>query len=514
MSLAVALQSVLYYVVACSPCRQCAYQRRRKREAAQMTQRQTDAGAPGLYRHPSPFSTNIYWRDELAMGPGPPQKRSGKDTKASSQRRLMTAGPGSSMESSAASQGDVLSVVAANVPADSRDWYIRRHQREDEMLWGRESRSDSSTRRHSIVAGSSVGLTGLPRTGTTSPDLYYVAKNLPAGISHPPIVSAQPTNRSDARWMLQPPPSAKIMNGKVLPNRDRSDSGGSGRRSLGDFGLGRQLSRRLIEQSLELTASASCEGSQKRPREVRFLQDRCPPETLPAHDGQVLIDTTAPATEPGGGMFAGTRRSTTADKENVAPAAVDSGVPPSMQVLQELVPPRTSLDKRARAAETCSTSLPRSILPLRTVPNRSSQPDLSRTLSRSCASSAPRGHLNLDFKFPDPKALRVWDDEHNNNNTTNKNNNSDNDDNDDNDDGADKGNTANTTHGDDTVAETDERERFYDAVSENNSISSTESRRIENMPRARTAKRRSKSSSSSARRRGRPPDWVIGRLVD
>jgi hypothetical protein len=44
------------------------------------------------------------------------------------------------------------------------------------------------------------------------------------------VVSSQPANRSATRWMLQPPPSAKIMNGKeraVESLRSRSDSGNS-----------------------------------------------------------------------------------------------------------------------------------------------------------------------------------------------------------------------------------------------------------------------------------------------
>jgi hypothetical protein len=206
-----------------------------------------DVAESGLYRHPSPFTTNIYWREEMALGPGPPQKRSGKEGKGS-QRRLLSAGPGSSLDSrhryrsggrgmgGGGGGGDGASVSDAQPESRGgsgfhHDWWYKRHQREDEVLWGSEpARRDGSRgqRRRSIAEGSSVGVTGMGRadTGSTSPESYYVARNPPVNALHPPIVRTPPTNRNETRWMLQPPPKACVMNGKEQRvSRDRCDSG-------------------------------------------------------------------------------------------------------------------------------------------------------------------------------------------------------------------------------------------------------------------------------------------------
>ncbi|KAI9886552.1 MAG: hypothetical protein M1823_001664 [Watsoniomyces obsoletus] len=228
MSMFVALQSVLYYVVACSPCRQCAYRRRRKREASlakRQRKNELETDEPGLYRHPSPFSTNIYWREELAMGPGPPQKKSSKESKGNhsqqQQRRLITAGTGSSLGSATTTtihgESSTSTMIGSSLERTSvQDRYYERHQREDEVLWGYgglgnlEGRPDSERR----------GGGGGRARGTTSPETY--SRNPPVNELHPPIVSSQPTTRSESRWMLQPPPSARVMSGKAWASQLQS----------------------------------------------------------------------------------------------------------------------------------------------------------------------------------------------------------------------------------------------------------------------------------------------------
>lgn len=264
MSLGVAIQSVIYYIAACSACHKYTYRRRRKREAAQAKadNAQIETEEPGLYKHPSPFSTNIYWREELALGPGPPQRKSGKkDEKGSSSRQLLTAGAGSSLGSSAGgTPGDSTEVAIPHHRLSGEGWNRRRYQREDEALWGHDDdhslNRPSTTRseRRGSNVGSSVGVVGV---GPPRKENYYVARNPPVNELHPPVVSTQPANRSETRWMLQPPPSAKIMNGKERAtgsNRSRSDSGNShGKRAEADGehnGLGRQLGERLMEEKV------------------------------------------------------------------------------------------------------------------------------------------------------------------------------------------------------------------------------------------------------------------------
>ncbi|KAI9796483.1 MAG: hypothetical protein M1833_006151 [Piccolia ochrophora] len=223
MSLLVAAQSVIYYVVACTSCRQSAYQRRRKREAAQtkLEKQRIETEQPHLYAHPTPFSTNIYWQEEIGLGPGPPQKKNGKDKKGP---RGVSA---SATESSVVSSGCGSLGGAPEQPVHEQlsgdNWNRRRYQREDELLWGHDF---SRPLRHgSAAAGSSTGAPGIDRTTTSSSEkYYYTARNPPLNELHPPVVSTPATNGETLQWMLQPPPNARIMNGKERANRLRNDS--------------------------------------------------------------------------------------------------------------------------------------------------------------------------------------------------------------------------------------------------------------------------------------------------
>lgn len=192
-----------------------------------------------MYRHPSPFSTNIYWRDEMALGPGPPQKRrGGKDSKGN-QRQLVTAGTESSKDSNdgcskGPSRGGGPSLETAGHGV--RHWYRQHYQREDEYLWGNsfDQTAGGTGRRRSGVRGSSVGLTGIGCPGTASSEPYYYSRSPPLTELHPPVVNVHPMNAEAMMWMLQPPPSAKIMNGKSLASRGRSRTDSGKSRNAGD----------------------------------------------------------------------------------------------------------------------------------------------------------------------------------------------------------------------------------------------------------------------------------------
>ncbi|KAI9845335.1 MAG: hypothetical protein M1837_004957 [Sclerophora amabilis] len=263
MSLGVALQSVAYYVFACAPCHKCAYRRRRKREAAQAQHQQgnLEVGEQGLYQHPSPFSTNLYWREEMNLGPGPPEKKKNGNNR---NQRALTAGTESSTGSSAAvSQGDTASPLELHLTADERlsgdNWNRRRYQREDEDLWGHDRNvSDTADpQSHGPGGGSSVGVIGVGKGQRKMPENYHVARNPPVNELHPAVVSTQPTAKKELKWMLQPPPSVHVMSGKMRINRSRSDSGGS--RKGEEQNLGRQVGERLLEAKIRRGAPSTSE---------------------------------------------------------------------------------------------------------------------------------------------------------------------------------------------------------------------------------------------------------------
>ncbi|KAI4179198.1 MAG: hypothetical protein L6R41_007987 [Letrouitia leprolyta] len=230
-------QSAVFYYVSCAPCNELAHRRRRRKGAARS--KTENEMQQGLYPHPSPFSTNIYWREEMSLGPGPPQKRRDRDkerqqrakermTSNECTRDLVTgssAETGTSTLDTTTTSSSVQGVVELEQERQSGDnWNRRRYQREDEFLWGIDSASEAE-------------------------DNYCTARNPAVNDLHPPVVSTHPTNPSETRWMLQPPPSARVMEGKERATRSRSGSGGSnGSSRRGEIGLGRQIGEKMVEK--------------------------------------------------------------------------------------------------------------------------------------------------------------------------------------------------------------------------------------------------------------------------
>ncbi|KAL8759629.1 MAG: hypothetical protein Q9184_003554 [Pyrenodesmia sp. 2 TL-2023] len=234
-------QSAVFYYVSCAPCSQMAYRRRRRKGAAR-----SRLGTPieeGLYPHSSPFSTNVYWREEMALGPGPPLKKKdrererqqrarGERTNRGSSRELVTGNStdtGTSSVDTMVARSSLQGVAEMEQERKSEDgWNRRRYQREDEFLWGLDA---GNRDRHAFS------------------NQYCTVRNPEVNDLHPPVVSTAPTHRSETRWMVQPPPSAKVMEGKERANRSRSGSGGSnGSSRRGEMGLGRQIGERMVEE--------------------------------------------------------------------------------------------------------------------------------------------------------------------------------------------------------------------------------------------------------------------------
>jgi hypothetical protein len=272
MSIEVALQSVAFYVLSCTTCAKINHRRkakiRAKKERAEKHALETEQ--PGLYRHPSPFSTNPYWDEEITMGPGPPKKKAEKN---SSQAALNPAGPESSYANSytmSSTTGTASSPTAIEESRTSEEgWNRKRYQREDEALWGHDTPGPGQRIFDAIArAGSTAGrlLEGRLNKGTGSDDennprSYYLAKNPPVNDLHPPVVSTQPASRDETRWMLQPPPPAKVMEGKERV-RTRAVSAGSSRKGLDGSPLSRPVTDKLDEvkeQRIETVKSSEAE---------------------------------------------------------------------------------------------------------------------------------------------------------------------------------------------------------------------------------------------------------------
>ena len=236
-------QSAVFYYVSCAPCSKLNSRRKRRSESrrAKVKKAATEEGLPGLYRHPSPFCTNIYWREEMALGPGPSPRKGNRDSRnrAGSSRECNTGELGSSAGGSSADTTlAVDSIHGAEMEQDrisEEGWNRQRYQRADELLWGDDNEN-------------SISQSGVSRSGTTGSVSYHTARNPAVNDLHPPVVSTQPTHRCEIKWMLQPPPSAKIMEGKERAKRSRSGSGdshGSSKKGVDSTNLGRQIGERL-----------------------------------------------------------------------------------------------------------------------------------------------------------------------------------------------------------------------------------------------------------------------------
>ncbi|KAK4128169.1 hypothetical protein N657DRAFT_562345 [Parathielavia appendiculata] len=299
MSYLAAAQSALFYFLACTPCNQLQHQHRTRQQAKREREikERIVMEQPHLYRHPDPYHTNPYWDEEIRMGPSLPKKRRGSEgiSKTLSQRRLTAAsrdgrpsiGTGSSVVVSMSEMGSIASPRSStnpfNVPgiasdptvvheedptsptlsktvsiSTSADWNVKRYQREDEELWGEES-TWSGHKLMDVIkqAGSTAGRymeskLGLEKQVTDEDryNFYFTPRNPPVNDYHPPVVSSKPAHKDALRWMLQPPPPAKVMEGKVPVTRSSSMASAASRKTFSSrdaSSLGRLVGERAVE---------------------------------------------------------------------------------------------------------------------------------------------------------------------------------------------------------------------------------------------------------------------------
>lgn len=280
MSLPVAIQSVLYYILSCSTCNKVIHRRKAKVRAQKdrAEKAKIEDEQPGLYRHPSPFRTNPYWDEEIALGPNFTGKK--KDSKTESTKALNGNGNGngngSSITSTNTGSGAISLQATRTVTTATTEgtasrisgegWNRKLYQRENEPLWGFDTPSPSQRIKDALArAGSTAGrlfeLTSPNHHNSTSDEEdsddesgnegrgrnkarnYYLGRNPPVNDLHPPVVTTTPASRAETSWMLQPPPSAKVMEGKervgTASLRSRADSNCSSRK-MGGKGMGVQ----------------------------------------------------------------------------------------------------------------------------------------------------------------------------------------------------------------------------------------------------------------------------------
>ncbi len=277
-------QSAVFYYVTCTPCAEAADRRKRKKEAIRARSLRekeqsetivTDQPRPFL--QPTAFSTNPGWAEELALGPGPPPRRRGGHRTAT-HHRIDSWDTGA--HSGQDDEQDVMPTPSQRISKmgskhiGDRWNRMMRYQREDEPLWGEDVEA----------RGSSVGISGQVKADSRTSSKYYIPRVPPVNDLHPPIVSG-PKSRAETRWMLQPPPSARVMSGKERSSRTagppvdyasmRMDSEKStSRRSVHTHALP-PLATELVSESPE-SSPASPVRSAKTPKPAEQALPRPP----------------------------------------------------------------------------------------------------------------------------------------------------------------------------------------------------------------------------------------------
>src|SRR2546421_5328777 len=313
-------QSAIFYYATLSPCMEYNHKRKRRKEAkaAGRERAALELSQPDMIRQPMAFTTNRYWAEEIEAGPGPPKGRRRDslagdlaqiNTKTNGMQKLSNKGkqksafannpttvtfiePGPSGASSSSesiepqvrtqrpsmdmkqSAFDTLKgTIRSSLSPETWNW--KRYEREDEPLWGLNDamsrmwdRARPSHNRSSSSGGPSEHRRSLSRgrrrADTADSDRYVYdysrARHPEVNDLHPPVVSQLPATKAEVAWMLQPPPSRAVMEGKARPGAEDM----SLRRPLAAIGASKETDegrrawaakdRRGITERIEKTA--------------------------------------------------------------------------------------------------------------------------------------------------------------------------------------------------------------------------------------------------------------------
>ena len=220
------VQSAIFYYVSCSPFLEYKYKKKRRKEA-QTSREEVITTQPGALRQPHAFQTNEQWAEELMLGPGPPKPWKPDELLQKVKQKLaptpVEVAPRPSLERGRPSMDRRISGAIVTVKDTIKQslypdkWNWKRYDREDEFGLG-----DKVTRIWDrVTTMHNEEPIGRRRAHTNDSDRDYTRGRMPAiNDLHPPVVSQLPATKDEAAWMLLPPPSAAVMNGKSRPGEE------------------------------------------------------------------------------------------------------------------------------------------------------------------------------------------------------------------------------------------------------------------------------------------------------
>lgn len=224
------VQSAIFYYVSCAPVIEYKHKQQRRKEA-KLAQKEVVTQQPGLIQQPRAFQTNPQWKEEVLLGPGPPKGWEPHAILRDAKKKFKRGADQPADDEPAPGRPSLehrMSSAIENVKGTLRTslhperWNWKRYDREDEFLG---SFSTTMTRMWDKMAAS-VGHHGddmpagyMKRINTNESDkIDYTRGHVPAvNDLHPPVVSQLPARREEVAWMILPPPSAAVMEGKKPP---------------------------------------------------------------------------------------------------------------------------------------------------------------------------------------------------------------------------------------------------------------------------------------------------------
>ena len=248
-------QSVVFFYLSCAPCVEARYRKKRKEESerGRAAREALAVEMPGMYRHPSPASTNPHWQTEIDAGPvlvarGRKKPKTNGTTASGKELKRGRGVTQSSNDSGLPSSVDLSLVGGSKDGRIDNKLHFQQFQRDDEQgplsVLSMEGLASNST-----LGGYSSGsqITRPPRALMADDSSYTPHRNPQINDLHPATVT-RIASREEAKWLMAPPPTADFMEGKDRTSRSRSDSGGSRLSGRSAVPLSREMSHRIMER--------------------------------------------------------------------------------------------------------------------------------------------------------------------------------------------------------------------------------------------------------------------------
>lgn len=250
------LQSAIFWYASCAPCVAAKYEKERKRDAVRGREAREALAAeiPGMYRHPSPASTNPHWQTEIDAGPvllARGRKKTSTNGTGKNSKELKRGATQSSNHSGLPSSIDLSSSGGSRDGRFDSKLHFQQFQRDDEQGPLSASSMERLPSNSTLDGMSSRSQISRPQRALMVDDPDYVNHRNPQINDLHPATVTRIASREEAKHLLAPPPTADFMEGRDRSGRSRSDSGGSRFSGRSAVPLSREMSQKMLERRMK-----------------------------------------------------------------------------------------------------------------------------------------------------------------------------------------------------------------------------------------------------------------------